>query len=307
MGNVSFETFCDQFATETDCISALFAAKWPDGFRCPRCGHSQAYLIQTRRLPLYECRSCKAQPSLTSGTVLERTRTSLRLWFQAIYLHARPNGINALQLSRIIGVSYKTAWLICHKLRHAMSQAEAEVLLSGLVRVTDAVLNPRIPLASGEWHKKEQALLAGASEEGSGESPRVILKWYDKNTLPDRRSSPDVSPFIAQFVDPAATTVVARRYDKRANRTLGHPLREICRAAGWWLAWKFGGIGAKHLQVYLDHYCYMHNREGKGIFQMLLQDCATRPTITYPELTVTATCRSYRLPRPAVYGRAVAS
>ncbi|MCD9022105.1 transposase [Cohnella silvisoli] len=307
MENVSFEAFCDLYATEADCISALFAAKWPDGFRCPRCGHSQAYLIHTRRLPLYECRACKAQPSLTSGTVMERTRTPLRLWFQAIYLHARPDGINALRLSQIISVTYKTAWLICHKLRYAMSQAEAEVLLSGLVKVTDAVLYPRIPLASGEWQKKEQALLAGVSEAEDGEKTHIKIKWFDKKTLPDRRTSPDVAPFIAQFVVPAAKTIIARRYDKKENRILGHPLRGVCGAAGWWLGWKFGGIGPKHLQVYLDHYCYMYNRKGEAICQILLQDCATRSTITYPELIATTNRRSYRLPRTAVQNHVIAS
>ena len=61
-----------------------------------------------------------------------------------------------------------------------MSQAEAEVLLSGLVKVTDAVLYPRIPLASGKWQKKDQALLAGVSEAEDGEKPPIKIKWFDK-------------------------------------------------------------------------------------------------------------------------------
>ncbi|XID94175.1 transposase [Paenibacillaceae bacterium WGS1546] len=63
-----FAEYCKQYAKEEDCIPDLFRLKWPDGFRCSRCGHTCYYLINTRRLPLYECKSCRHQSSLLTGS-----------------------------------------------------------------------------------------------------------------------------------------------------------------------------------------------------------------------------------------------
>lgn len=107
----SFEKVRALLQDEEACIRVLYEAKWPDGFRCPRCGHGHAYSIATRKLPLYECSQCSKQTSLIVGTIFQGTRTPLHLWFQAIWLHSRPLSINALQLSKKIHVTYKTAWL----------------------------------------------------------------------------------------------------------------------------------------------------------------------------------------------------
>ncbi|WP_373232266.1 transposase, partial [Cohnella sp.] len=100
--HAAFKSFCCNSDNEDECIQALFEAKWPNGFRCPRCEHTLAYLISTRRLPLYECKSCHQQTSLTVGTIFEGSRTPLHLWFQALFLHTQTNSVNALQLSQII-------------------------------------------------------------------------------------------------------------------------------------------------------------------------------------------------------------
>ncbi|MBB6730010.1 transposase, partial [Cohnella zeiphila] len=161
-GSLSFDQVQRLLQDEEACIRVLFDARWPDGFRCPRCGRSSYSLISTRSLPLYECSRCRKQTSLIAGTVFQGTRTPLRLWFQAIYLHSRPGGVNALQLSEEIGVTYKTAWSICHKLRHAMSHAEAGELLEGWVRIQDAAIIHRAT-PTLEWQPQEQSVLIGAS------------------------------------------------------------------------------------------------------------------------------------------------
>nr|WP_052476248.1 transposase [Cohnella kolymensis] len=126
---------CKYFDNEEICIRILYSSRWPTGFRCPRCDHAHAYTIRTRRLPLYECGSCRLQTSLIAGTIFEGSRTPLRLWFQAIFLHALPGGISAIRLASIIGTTYKTAWLICHKIRHAMTEADNHKKLTGLVHI----------------------------------------------------------------------------------------------------------------------------------------------------------------------------
>jgi hypothetical protein len=271
----------------------LFEAKWPEGFRCPRCGHDQAYVINTRRLPLYQCSGCCAQTSLIAGTVMEGSRTPLSLWFQAICLHARPESINALQLSRIIKVTYKTAWLICHKIRHAMQHRHSKELLRGLVRITDAKLFPRITCSSA-WHEQEQSVLVGSAMDEAGHVERIIIKKQNKHFLKNRYESPPVQPFICEHVDPQCVekVVVSRHYfgEKR-----DHILLNIAQKAQRSLARIFRGVSSKHLQVYLDQFCYVSNRRNQSLFQDLLTDCCATSCITYPVLIGIAAQTRHRL------------
>lgn len=96
----------EELDTEEACAAYLFRLKWPNGFVCPSCGYRHAYMILTRRIPLYECSACARQTSLTVGTAMENSRTSLAKWFTAIRLISDPQqGINAVNLSRILSVT----------------------------------------------------------------------------------------------------------------------------------------------------------------------------------------------------------
>jgi hypothetical protein len=294
--SVTFESFCSLFQREEDCTRVLFAAKWPDGFRCPRCQHPHAYCITTRRLSLFECRACRGQTSLIAGTIMQGSRTSLRSWFQAIFLHARPEGINALQLSRVIGVTYKTAWLICHKIRHAMQHKDSQELLTDLVHITDAKLFTRT-MSSSAWHSQEQSVLVGSSENEQGRIFRIKIKKQNKQPLRNRYESPPVEPFIRNHVSVQAAkrAIVSRHYFGNRN----HTLLAIARDAQWELARKFRGIGPKHLQVYLDQFCYVRNRRKQLMLADLLSQCAQTRTITYPVLIKPVEDRSRIVPQPA--------
>jgi hypothetical protein len=102
------------------CAEYLAAARWPDGFVCPGCGGGKAWRLQTKAWT-YECASCRRQTSVTAGTIMHHSKLPLTAWFWAAYLTAtHSNGISALQLQRQLAFgSYKTAWLICAKLRFA--------------------------------------------------------------------------------------------------------------------------------------------------------------------------------------------
>jgi transposase-like protein len=123
-----FEQFQHCFATEEACAEALWAARWPNGFQCPRCHGSRSYPIKSRRL--YECADCRYQVSLIAGTVFENSRTPLTKWFLALYMISLPTGISAVSLQKMLQVTYKTAWTIGTKLRYAMSQDSDSQLLT---------------------------------------------------------------------------------------------------------------------------------------------------------------------------------
>ena len=127
-----------RFASEEACLQYLTELRWPDGFRCPRCGSGKAWY--TKR-GLYRCGDCDYQVSVTAGTVFQDTRKPLRMWFRAIWsVTSQKHGVSALGLQRDLGLgSYHTAWAWLHKLRRAMVRP-GRGRLSGTVEVDETYI-----------------------------------------------------------------------------------------------------------------------------------------------------------------------
>jgi transposase-like protein len=134
---LSLIQFRKTFGTEKACQKHLFRLRWPEGFRCPRCQHDQAYFQRTRNL--YHCRACGYQASLTAGTVFHKTRTPLRKWFLMIWLMGlQKSGISMLSLQRMLEIkTYKTVWTMGHKIRQAIAERDANHKLAGLIELDD--------------------------------------------------------------------------------------------------------------------------------------------------------------------------
>src|ERR1019366_7799195 len=113
--------FQRRFLDEAACAAWLFEARWPVGFRCPACAHEKGWPHGGKPFT-YECAACGKQTSVTAGTIMHGSKLSLTVWFWAAYLMAtHSNGISALQLQSQLSLgSYKSAWLLCAKLRRAM-------------------------------------------------------------------------------------------------------------------------------------------------------------------------------------------
>jgi transposase-like protein len=138
---LSMSEFFRRYGTQVQCEAALEKARWPDGFRCPRCGGAAHCVLRGGSRKLYQCNGCHHQSSLTAGTVFQGTKLGLTVWFLAIYLISQAKtGLSALALKRHLGVSYPTAWLIHHKLMQAMAEREECYLLEGQDQVDDAYL-----------------------------------------------------------------------------------------------------------------------------------------------------------------------
>jgi len=106
---------------------ALEAIRWPDGPWCPQCGNADPDKIargqgKAHRPGLYYCAACNGQFTVTVGTVMERSKIPLSKWLFAMHLTgASKKGMSALQLQRMLGVTYKSAWFLCHRIREAMT------------------------------------------------------------------------------------------------------------------------------------------------------------------------------------------
>lgn len=118
------------FQDETKAREALEATRWPDGPYCPHCGNSDQEKIakvagtkQSHRPGLFYCNECKGQFTVTVGTVFERSKVPLTKWWMAAHMmNAGKNGCSAHEIHRTIGVTYKTAWFMMHRLREAMTE-----------------------------------------------------------------------------------------------------------------------------------------------------------------------------------------
>jgi transposase-like protein len=115
------------FTDENEARKALEGVRWPDGPVCPHCGNLDQEKIakgqgNASRPGLYYCAACNGQFTVTVGTVMERSKIPLTKWLFAMHLMgASKKGMSALQLQRMLGVTYKTAWFLCHRIREAMT------------------------------------------------------------------------------------------------------------------------------------------------------------------------------------------
>ncbi len=269
--------FQRQFASEEVCQDYLAACRWPEGFTCPRCGHTRAYrLVKHRRS---QCVGCRYQVSLTAGTILHNTKTPLILWFWAAYLTVTDKrGISALLLQRQLGLRrYETAWMLLHKLRRAMVNAAREPL-HGEVEIDDTWVGGPQPGLRGSRQLKgrKAAIVVAAVEKRGGVSGRIrmaVVRDFKKTTMID---------FIKQHVTPGSTVYtdglkgfedlkaagvkhVARTQPLRSDLRKGAPavVPLADRAIGnmqQWLIGTYHGVSKAQLQVYLDEFVFRHNR-----------------------------------------------
>lgn len=288
--------FQARFADEKACHAYLAACRWPDGYRCLRCGHAESFELPRRSL--WQCKSCGHQTSVTAGTVMHRTRTPLREWFWAAYLvTTHTPGMSALQLQRQLGISrYETAWTILHKLRRAMIRPQRE-LLYGKVEADETYVGQEDDLRGGR-QLGDRALVAGAIEIRGRASGRLRLQ-----VVPDA-SGPSLTGFIQRNVVPGAIVLTdgwqgyAPLSDigyRHQPKTQGRPERaavilpRIHRAFGnlkTWLGGTHHGVSKKHLQTYLDEFVFRFNRRRKPMaaFQSLLGLTASHQPTTHKML-----------------------
>ena len=157
-----------RFSTEADCRAYWIEARWGGKPACARCSSTRVWT--ERDGFLFECADCGHQTSLTSGTLLEKTRKPLKVWFRAVFeISTRRTGISAKDLQRIMGFgSYATAWTWLHKLRAAMARSDSEPL-GPFVQVDEA-------LVGGKGGPHKELILVAAEANG-----RVRLAHADNN------------------------------------------------------------------------------------------------------------------------------
>lgn len=289
--------FQARFGDEAACRGYLAASRWPEGYRCPECQHTEAFELPRRRL--WQCKACSYQTSVTAGTVLHRTHTPLTLWFWAAYLvTTHTPGLSALQLQRQLGIDrYETAWAILHKLRRAMVRPNREPLKERVEVDESYIGGPEVGLRGGR-QLVDKALVVAAVEVRGKASGRVRLQ-----VVPDA-SGPSLTGFVKTHVEPG-TIVVTDGWPSYASlaamgyrhrpRIQGDPKRaekvlpRVHRVFGnlkTWLRGTHHGVSAQHLQLYLDEFAFRFNRRRTPMaaFQTLLGLATLHGPIPYNRL-----------------------
>jgi hypothetical protein len=239
--------------TEDACIEYFFRMKWPDGFHCPRCAYPRYYVIRSRRLPLYQCYACHHQTSLTAGTIMERSRTSLQKWMETFRLFSESAGVNAVQLSHHIRVTYKTAWSMLRSIRQAISDLYAGKVLSG-PSIAGYGFYGRPNYHFYVRHPQEHPIMVGAAFHPDGEPVELKLQVIPLDHMDGKiiRRYREAS-LLDGLIRPSAQDG-SRLKRIRFCDTTG--LYELFGQAKKWLNRTFHGIGPRYLQTYWDEYCF---------------------------------------------------
>ena len=166
---LSLPGFIRNYGTESQCESALLATRWPNGFHCPHCQETRHSTHLRSGKKLYQCYRCRRQTSLIAGTIFESTKLPLTIWFLAMHLLTQAkNNVSALELSRHLGVSYNSAWLIKHKLLQVMEEREQNRELHGRVEIDDAYLGGEHKGTAGRGSPNKVPFVAAVQTSDEG-------------------------------------------------------------------------------------------------------------------------------------------
>lgn len=311
---LSLLEFQREFSTEEACADHLRKLRWPDGFKCPKCGSGEAWFIRTRNI--LDCKGCRAKVSLTAGTVFHKTRTPLIKWYWLIYHMAMDKvGVSIAEMQRLLEIrDYKTAWMMAHKVRKAMADRDAQYSLAGLVELDDSFFGPK-GTTRGRGSERKTTVLCAVSlyrdrygQEKPGFAHMQVVDDASAETIEVflERLGCGVTTQEGKQLLEAIRSDGWRSYGRvAANKGLLHykvVLRDP-KAAGKLLPWvhrvisntkavirgTHRGVSEKHLQSYLSEVCYRFNRRfwEKELFDRLLQATISAETITYAELIKT--------------------
>jgi transposase-like protein len=293
---MSLRRFKDEFPDEDACCKHMFQIRWPEGYRCPKCGHAKFYYIATRKL--YECKACRHQTSVTAGTVMHKSHTKLDVWFLAIYLIAHDKrGISGKKLEQDLEVSYPTAWLMLHKIRKAMGDRDAHYMLAGIVELDDAFFGgPTEGGKRGRGTDKTKAVI-GLSVDKQGRPKYIkatMIENLKANTLAEtvkgmiQQNSVISSDLHRSYpcLEKEGYTVYCQQFNPKESPDHLKWLHTVISNLKALIVGTYHGLDSKHLQAYFNEYCYRFNRRKfKGqLFNRLLNACLGTTTITYRHL-----------------------
>ena len=265
-----------RFDNDEKCRMHLEELRWPDGVRCVRCQSAKISRMYKRNQ--FACESCGYQFSVTAGTIFHDSHLPLRKWFIAILLICESKkGMSALQLKRTLGVAYKTAWYLCHRIREAVKDADNS-LLKGIVEMDETYVGGK----AKNMHKDVRArkihgrgsvgkvAVAGVLQRQGAVIARVVTDTEAATLIPfvEERVLPSTMVYTDEWA--SYNDLGASGYQ---HRRVHHSAKVWVRGdahtngiEGFWSLVKNGirgvnhSVSAKYLQTYLNEYAFRNSR-----------------------------------------------
>ena len=297
---VNLPKLIERFGSEDKCHAYLEELRWPDGVECPRCESKKISRIAARRQ--FDCDGCRYQFSVRVGTIFHDSKLPLWKWFLAVYMMGESKkSVSANQLKRMLGVSYKTAWYLCHRIRAAMKDEGADYL-TGIVEADETYVGGKLRgfgsnREAARHRRDNKTIVLGAVERGGEVRLRVA---------PDVTSE-TVKAFLADVVSPDAEAIYTdshRSYRGAGDENTRHEYVDHSRdewvrgdvhtntVESVWSLFDRAVIGAyhklsvKHLPAYLDEVAFRFNNRGNPyLFRDTLLRLVAADALTYSELT----------------------
>jgi transposase-like protein len=297
-------TLMDKFGTDEECRMVLEELRWPQGPVCVRCQSPK--LSRMYKRDQFDCDACGYQFSVMAGTVFHDTHLPLRKWFAAAYIMCESKkGVSANQLKRMLGVSYKTAWYLCHRIRSAMIESQG-ALLAGIVEADETFIGGKLkapvdPVTGRgvkpgwDWRQNKSTVL-GAIERGG----KLRLRKAQNN----RKGQ--ITAFLNAVVADEAAAIYTdelNSYKKvgdenTAHASVNHRQDEWVRGdvhtntveSAWSLLKRsvigsYHQLSAKHLDAYLAEFEFrFNNRENEYLFRDTLTRLVIAENLPYSKL-----------------------
>ncbi len=257
--------------------------RWPNGAVCIHCGSIEVYKLKPRdefkshvRKGVYKCKYCKKQFTVTVGTIFEGSHIKISKWLMAIYLMCSSRkGISAHQLHRMLGITYKSAWFMAHRIRYAMSQQPFEEKLIGIVEADETYIGGKAKGKRGRGAGKKMIVASLVQRKGDVRSVPI-----------EKVTAKNLKGFIRKNVDGSAylMTDEFRSYNGLDKEYAGHGVvnhgkKEYSRGIihtntieGYFSILKrgvngiFHHISKKYLPFYLCEFDFRYNLDGRQLY-----------------------------------------
>ncbi len=282
------------FDTDEKCRELLVRLRWPNGVECPRCKMPAVELATAKQL--FYCKACDYQFSVTSGTIFNDSHLPLQKWFlTALLLCEARKGMSANQIKRTVGISYKTAWYLCHRIRAAMKEAERP-MLDGTVEMDETYVGGKLRGVGVKQGKNSKEVVIGIRQRIGA------LRFFHAE---DAKSG-TLGKYIRENISTDVDVIITDRFNayKTAvgdvkHETVNHTAKEYVRGdihtntvenafsllkRGIMGSWH--KLSAKHLAAYLDEMTFRFNRrKNANLFLETLRHMVTAPVLTFEKLT----------------------
>jgi transposase-like protein/IS1 family transposase len=292
----------EHFSTDDKCRELLERLRWPNGPECPRC-KTQKVVRLTTNAKLLWCAECEYQFSVTAGTIFNDSHLPLQKWFLVtLLLCEAKKGMSANQVKRTVGMSYKTAWYLCHRIRAAMKETERP-MLDGTVEMDETYVGGKQRCGTKGWNTAEsnKEIVIGLRQRGgelrffhASDAKSGTLAQYIKENV-----SADVEVMMTDEYPAYPKAMIRAGIKGGQHKTIRHrdkvyvdgdihtnTVESAFSLLKRGIMGTWHKISAKHLPAYLEEMTFRFNRrKNANLFLDTLRHMVTAPVLTFEKLT----------------------